>query len=201
MVAGGPAKSPESALSGLLTIVVGGEHPKLNRRWAGGISQARRVDGDVRRSCNGPTGPKGCRASRGQARGQNPLGIRTAMHPRWPLRFTRPHCKVYITSCNVCYTFCHFKAALCVAPRANSAAIPPSSRLASPAPRRSRCSGGFIHGLLGGGLGGPSRFVDDFFSRSREAHSVVRELRKGLPGGSSATVAIAAAARARRAAT
>ena len=38
-------------------------------------------------------------------------------------------------------------AALCVAPRANSAAIPLSSRLASPAPRRSRCSGGFIHEL------------------------------------------------------
>ncbi|MDE2975013.1 MAG: transglycosylase SLT domain-containing protein, partial [Gemmatimonadota bacterium] len=55
----------------------------------------------------------------------NPPGIRTATHPRWI-------------------------AALCVAPRANSAAIPPSSRLASPAPRRSRCSGGFIHGLLGG---------------------------------------------------
>ena len=39
-------------------------------------------------------------------------------------------------------------AVLGVAPRANSAAIPPSSRLASPAPRRSRCSRGFIHGLL-----------------------------------------------------
>ena len=39
-------------------------------------------------------------------------------------------------------------AALCVAFRANSAAIPPSKRLASPAPRRSRCSCGFIHGLL-----------------------------------------------------
>ena len=57
------------------------------------------------------------------ARGQNPPGIRTATHPRWI-------------------------ASLCVAPRANSAAIPPSSRLASAAPRRSRCSGGFIHGLL-----------------------------------------------------
>ena len=39
-------------------------------------------------------------------------------------------------------------APLCVAFRANSAAIPPSKRLASPAPRRSRCSCGFIHGLL-----------------------------------------------------
>ena len=44
---------------------------------------------------------------------------------------------------------CHSKAALCVAPRAHSAAIPPSSRLASPAPRRSRYSRGFIHGLRG----------------------------------------------------
>ena len=41
-------------------------------------------------------------------------------------------------------------APLCVAFRANSAAIPPSKRLASPAPRRSRCSCGFIHGLLAG---------------------------------------------------
>ena len=39
-------------------------------------------------------------------------------------------------------------APLCVAFRANSAAIPPSKRLASPAPRRSRCSCGFIHALL-----------------------------------------------------
>ena len=39
-------------------------------------------------------------------------------------------------------------AALSVAFRANSAAIPPSKRLASAAPRRSRCSRGFIHGLL-----------------------------------------------------
>ena len=57
------------------------------------------------------------------ARGQNPPGIRAAMHPRWI-------------------------APLCVAFRANSAAIPPSKRLASPAPRRSRCSCGFIHGHL-----------------------------------------------------
>ena len=56
------------------------------------------------------------------ARGQNPPGIRASTHPRWI-------------------------ASLCVAPRANSAAIPPSSRLAGAAPRRSRCSGGFIHGL------------------------------------------------------
>ncbi len=83
------------------------------------------------------------------ARGQNHPGIRTATHPRRPLRFARPRCKVHITLCNVCYTFCHSKAALCVAPRANSAAVRPSSRLAGPAPRRSRCSGGFIHGLLG----------------------------------------------------
>jgi len=29
---------------------------------------------------------------------------RWAMHPRRPLRLTRPRCKVYITLCNVCYT-------------------------------------------------------------------------------------------------
>jgi len=40
-------------------------------------------------------------------------------------------------------------ASLCAAPRARSAATGPSSRLAAPAPRRSRCAGGFIHGLLG----------------------------------------------------
>ena len=40
-------------------------------------------------------------------------------------------------------------ASLCVAPRTNSVAIRPSSRLASPAPHRSRCSRGFIHGRLG----------------------------------------------------
>ena len=102
---------------------------------------------ELKRRCSAPeTGPNRPRAW--QARGQNPPGIRTATHPRWPLRFSRPHCKVYITLCNACYTFCHSEAALCVAPRANSAAIPPSSRLAGPAPRRSRCSGGFIHGLL-----------------------------------------------------
>ena len=39
-------------------------------------------------------------------------------------------------------------ASLCVAFRANSAAIPPSKRLAGPAPHRSRCSRGFVHGLL-----------------------------------------------------
>ena len=82
------------------------------------------------------------------ARGQNPHGIRAAMHPRWP-RCSCPHCKARITLCHVHYTFCHSKASLCVAPRANSSAILPSSRLASPAPRRSRCSRGFIHGLLG----------------------------------------------------
>ena len=105
-----------------------------------------------------PARRSGSAASRaGLARGPNPPGIRAAMHPRWPLRFTRPRCKVYITLCNVCYTFCHSKAALCVAPRANSAAIPPSSRLASPAPRRSRCSGGFSVKL--GGRGFSSRGV------------------------------------------
>ena len=58
------------------------------------------------------------------ARGQNPPGIRAAMHSCWT-------------------------ASLCVAPRANSAAIPLSSRLASPVPHRSRCSGGSVQGLVG----------------------------------------------------
>ena len=39
-------------------------------------------------------------------------------------------------------------ASLCIAFRANSVAIPPSKRLASAAPRRSRCSRVFVHGLL-----------------------------------------------------
>ena len=58
------------------------------------------------------------------ARGQSPCGIRGTLHPRWT-------------------------AALCVAPRTSSSAARPSSRLASPALRASRCSPGFIHGLLG----------------------------------------------------
>jgi len=37
--------------------------------------------------------------------------------------------------------------------------------------------------------------VNDFFSRSSESRKIIRELRKGLPDGSSATVAIAAADR------
>ena len=52
----------------------------------------------------------------------SPCGIRGALHPRWT-------------------------AALCVAPRASSSAARPSSRLAGPALRASRCSPGFIHGL------------------------------------------------------
>ena len=83
------------------------------------------------------------------ARGQNPPGIRAAMHPGWPLRFTVSRCKDNITFCQSQYTYCCSKASLCVAPRANSPAIHLSSRLASPAPHRSRCSGGFVHGLPG----------------------------------------------------
>ena len=78
-----------------------------------------------------------------------PWEIRAAMHPGWTASLTRSQSKEWFPLCHVWYTFCHFKAALCVAPRANSAAIPtPSARLASPAPRRIRCSRGFIHGLL-----------------------------------------------------
>ena len=57
------------------------------------------------------------------ARGQSPGGIRGALHPRWI-------------------------ASLGVASRTNSAAVRASKRLASPALRTSRCSPGFIHGLL-----------------------------------------------------
>ncbi len=94
--------------------------------------------------------PPGCPGRRGrtEARGQNPPGIRATMHPGWPLRLTYPRCKVYITLCHVYFTCWRSKASLCVAPRTNSPAIHLSSRLASPAPRRSRCSRGFIHGLL-----------------------------------------------------
>ena len=56
------------------------------------------------------------------ARGPNRRGIRTAKHPGWTLK-------------------------LRVAFRANSAAVPPSRRLATPALLRSRCSRGFVHGL------------------------------------------------------
>ena len=79
------------------------------------------------------------------------------MHPRWALRSTWSHCKLYFTNCNVYYTFRPFAASLCVAPRTNSGAIRPSSRLASPAPPHSRCSRGFIHGLIGGGRAPPRR--------------------------------------------
>ena len=58
------------------------------------------------------------------ARGRSPCCIRAAMHPGWT-------------------------ASLGVAFRANGAAIPPSKRLASPAPPRSRCNAGFHHALLG----------------------------------------------------
>ena len=83
------------------------------------------------------------------ARGQNPPGVRAAMHPRWPLRFNISLCKDNVTLCQSQYTIGGSGASLCVAPRANSAAIHLSSCLASPAPRRSRRSVGFIHGLFG----------------------------------------------------
>ncbi|MYI45341.1 MAG: glycosyltransferase family 4 protein [Gemmatimonadetes bacterium] len=69
------------------------------------------------------------------------------MHPVWTLRPTFPQCKDNFTLCHVQYTFLSPSASLCVAPQPNSAAIGPSSRLASPAPHRSRCSRGSIHGL------------------------------------------------------
>ena len=66
------------------------------------------------------------------ARGQNPPGIRAAMHPSWPLRFTHSRCKDNVTFCQPQYTFGGSTATLCVAPRANSPAIHLSSRLAGP---------------------------------------------------------------------
>ena len=82
------------------------------------------------------------------ARGKNPPGIRAAMHPRWSLRSTVSRCKDNVTLCQSQYTFGGSRDSLCVAPRANSPATALSSRLASPAPHRSRCSDGFVHGLL-----------------------------------------------------
>ena len=82
--------------------------------------------GHQQRPLPGPVQPPPGHLARGRseaARGQDPRSIRAAMHSCWT-------------------------ASLCVAPRANSAAIPLSSRLASPAPRRSRCSRGLVHGLL-----------------------------------------------------
>ena len=81
-------------------------------------------------------------------RGQNPRGIRAAMHPRWTAPPTRPDCSVCFTNCHVLFTSHVLKALLFVAFRTNSAAIRLSKRLANATPRGSRCSRGFIHGLL-----------------------------------------------------
>jgi len=54
------------------------------------------------------------------------------MHPAWTLRSTFQERKDNLTLCRVQYTFDGSKAALCVSPQPNSAAIGPSSRLASP---------------------------------------------------------------------
>ena len=83
------------------------------------------------------------------ARGQDPRGIRAAMHPRWTAPPTRLHCSVYFTNCHVLFTVHVPEAPLFVAFRTHSPAIRLSRRLANAAPRRSRCSRGFIHGLLG----------------------------------------------------
>ncbi len=70
------------------------------------------------------------------------------MHPGWPLS-TSLYLDVKTTLHFVNHSIhlvAHW-ASLCVASRANSPAIPLSSRLGGPAPHRSRCSGGSIHGL------------------------------------------------------
>ena len=70
------------------------------------------------------------------------------MHPRWTAPPTRPDCSVCFTNCHVLFTSHVLKALLFVAFRTNSAAIRLSKRLANATPRGSRCSRGFIHGLL-----------------------------------------------------
>ncbi|MYI66209.1 MAG: NAD(P)(+) transhydrogenase (Re/Si-specific) subunit beta, partial [Gemmatimonadetes bacterium] len=70
------------------------------------------------------------------------------MHPGWTAVRTHSQCQDNLTKRHAFFTFQTSNAPLCVAPRANGSAIRPSSRLASPAPHRSRCSGGSIHGLL-----------------------------------------------------
>ena len=113
--------------------------PVRNRiRLVGGASQRlaglRRRDGAflVRRGLGHARAPH-LRSSVGSSPRKEPPGIRAAMHPRWT-------------------------AALCVAPRASSSATRPSSRLASPAPPRSRCSGGPVHGLLAARVRSPPAF-------------------------------------------
>ncbi len=122
-----------------------GHRPRRRRRPERGRRPLRRADQPHRLARGGPgcepfpsPTPAGCARSANRptasaravgrplvGRGQTPLGTRAAWHPRW-------------------------FAALGVAFRPNSSASRPSKRLASPAPRRSRCSGGFIHGLLVG---------------------------------------------------
>ena len=108
------------------------------------------LDGRIRRAGDPGEEPAPHPGPRGTltARGQNPPGIRAAMHPGLPLRFTVSRRKGNVL-CQSQYTFGSYQASLCVAPRANSPAIHLSSRLASPAPRRSRCSRGFFRETLG----------------------------------------------------
>ena len=77
------------------------------------------------------------------ARGQNPPGIRPAMHPGWGAAPTGSRCKDNITLRQVQYTSHLSKAPLCVAPRANSPAIPLIVAPSQPGVGR------VIHGLPG----------------------------------------------------
>ena len=106
-------------------------------------------------------------------RGQDPPGIRPAMHPR-------------------------STASLRVAPRgANSGALPLSSRLAGPAPRRSRCSRGFhaavLLPLLVGGChhyapGSLAELSAGDRVRTLLTQEQLREFDEFLPGGERAVV-------------
>ena len=80
------------------------------------------------------------------ARGQAFHGIRVALHPRWTASLACPQCNLYFTMCNPWFTTPVPSAALCVASSTGSAATSPSSRLASGALRRFRCSSGPVHG-------------------------------------------------------
>ena len=112
-----------------------------DKEWAADVAAGIDVPGATRQTTVSAVGALA-------ARGQNPRGIRAAMHPRWTAPPTRSHCSVCFTNCRVLFTSHVLKAPLFVAFRTNSPAIRLSRRLANPAPRRSRCSRGFIHGLL-----------------------------------------------------
>lgn len=75
--------------------------------------------------------------------------VRLAMHRRWTAGLKHSRCNENITKCHVDLTIGILAAPLCGALRTNSGAVRPSSRLAGPAPRRSRLlPRGFIGALV-----------------------------------------------------